>query len=80
MGKFAPLNLTTEELIAFTPEWTGERFEDGRPKVPDDILVRMEQVTLTEAWGVLRGKEYHWQFEGNWMCTQHPERFWLAGQ
>ncbi len=70
MDKFAPLNLSTEDIITFTPEWTGERFEDGRPRVPDDILERMEQVTLTQAWGVLRGKEYHWQFEGNWMCTQ----------
>jgi regulator of RNase E activity RraA len=68
--KFAPLNLTPEELIAFTPEWKGERFENGRPKVPDDIIERMRAVTLTEAWGVLRNNEYHWQFEGNWMCTQ----------
>jgi regulator of RNase E activity RraA len=70
MGKFAPLNLTREELIAFTPEWEGERFDNGRPKVADDIIERMKHVTLTQAWGVLRGEEYHWQFEGNWMCTQ----------
>ena len=23
-----------EEIIALTPLWKGERFEDGRPKVP----------------------------------------------
>ena len=67
MEKFAPLNLTREELIAFTPEWEGERFENGRPKVADDIIERMKHVTLTQAWGVLRGEGYHWQFEGNWM-------------
>jgi regulator of RNase E activity RraA len=70
MEKFAPLNLTKDEIIAFTPEWKGERFDDGRPRVPDGILARMEQVTLTQAWGVLRGHEYHRQFEGNWMCSQ----------
>ena len=32
MEKFAPLNMTTEELIEYTPEWQGDRFEDGRPK------------------------------------------------
>ena len=43
-----------EELIEFTPLWEGERFENGRPKVSDDILERMQRVTLTQAWGVLR--------------------------
>jgi regulator of RNase E activity RraA len=68
--KFAPLNLTKDEIITFTPQWQGERFADGRPRVPDDIIERMKAVTLTEAWGVLRNEGYHWQFEGNWMCTQ----------
>ena len=71
MEKFAPLNLTREELIDYTPEWQGERFSDGRPRVPDDILERMRQVTVTQAWGVLHGEGYHWQYEGGWQCT-HP--------
>ncbi len=47
------------------------RFEDGRPKVPDDILQRMKQVTTTQAWGTLRGGGYEHQYEGNWQHT-HP--------
>ena len=27
-----------EEIIALTPEWKGERFPDGRPRVPDHYL------------------------------------------
>ena len=27
-----------EEIIALTPDWKGERFKDGRPKVPDYYL------------------------------------------
>ena len=72
MEKFCPLNLRKEELIDYTPEWHGERFADGRPKVSDDLLDRMKQVTITEAWGILRGAGYHWQFEGSWLST-HPE-------
>ena len=49
MEKFAPLNMTPEELIEYTPEWQGKRFDDGRPKVPDDIVERMRQVTITQA-------------------------------
>lgn len=70
MIKFAPLNLTPEEITDFTPEWTGERSADGRPRVPDGILERMRTVTITQAWSVLRGEGYHWQYEGGWLCTQ----------
>jgi regulator of RNase E activity RraA len=48
-----------------------DRFPDGRPRVPDDLLERMKLVTTEEAWGVLRRHGYHRQFEGNWMQT-HP--------
>ena len=71
MEKFAPLNMSPEELIEYTPEWQGERFADGRPKVPDDILARMHNVNITQAWGVLRGPGYNWQYEDGWVCT-HP--------
>lgn len=71
MEKFAPLNLSKDELIEYTPEWKRERFPDGRPKVPDDVLERMKRVTITQAWGVLRNAGYKWQYEGNWYCT-HP--------
>ena len=50
--------ISKEELVWLTPKWTGERFEDGRPKVPDAILKRMKLVTLEEAWAV-RGKRRH---------------------
>jgi 4-hydroxy-4-methyl-2-oxoglutarate aldolase len=71
MNEFAPLNMTPEEIIDYTPEWTGERFADGRPKVPDGLLERVSNVTLTQAWGVLRGEGYHWQYEDGFVCT-HP--------
>jgi regulator of RNase E activity RraA len=57
---------TPEELTYLTQEWQGERFEDGRPMVPDEILERMLKVSIEEAWGVLRSKGYNNQFEGNW--------------
>ena len=58
--------ISREELIYLTPQWEGERFEDGRPKVPDDILERMKLVTHEEAWSVLRGERFNYQFEGGW--------------
>jgi len=60
-----------DELADYTQSWEGERFEDGRPKVPDSVIERMRSVTVTQAWTVLRGQGYEWQHEGNWVCT-HP--------
>lgn len=71
MEKFAPLNLTPDEITEYTHEWTGERFPDGRPKVPDALLARVENVSLTQAWGVLNGAGYKWQYEDGFVCT-HP--------
>lgn len=59
-----------EQLEFYTQEWQGERFPDGRPRVPDDIVERMAKVSLEEAWGVLRGAGYNNQFEGNWQIIR----------
>ena len=60
-----------EDLIELTGLNPFDRFPDGRPRVPDDLLERMKLVTTEEAWGVLRGHGYHRHFEGGWMQT-HP--------
>ncbi|MEI7770571.1 MAG: hypothetical protein WCI67_11305 [Chloroflexales bacterium] len=60
-----------EDLIELTTLCPFERFPDGRPKVPDDLIERMRLVTTEEAWGVLRQHGYHRQFEGGWLQT-HP--------
>jgi regulator of RNase E activity RraA len=64
---------TREDVIKYTPDWTGERFADGRPKVPDSILERMKKVTLEEGWATLREAGFNHQFEDGWM-TIHPEQ------
>ena len=48
-----------EYIKALTPEWKGERFPDGRPKVSDAILDRLKNISIEEAWGVLRNKGYY---------------------
>ena len=74
-----PFDFSREELIKYTPEWTGERFPDGRPKVPDDILKRMEKVSIEEAWSVLRGGGYNNQFVGGWQQI-HPGVVLVGGR
>jgi 4-hydroxy-4-methyl-2-oxoglutarate aldolase len=66
MSKFAPLNLTAEEIIAFTPLWAGPRSDDGRPRVDDKVIARLKNVSITQAWGVLITNHHRYQFEGGW--------------
>ena len=57
---------TPDQIKAYTSAWKGERSPDGRPKVSDAILARLKNISMEEAWGVLRNKGYHNQFEGEW--------------
>ena len=61
-----------EYIKSLTSEWKGERFTDGRPKVSDAILERLKNISIEEAWGVLKNKGYQNQYEGDWMII-HPE-------
>jgi 4-hydroxy-4-methyl-2-oxoglutarate aldolase len=62
-----------EYIKALTPDWKGERFPDGRPKVPDAILERLKNISIEEAWGVLRNKGYQNQFESDWLIINPDE-------
>ena len=70
---FIPLSLwaqlgmyTNEQRIDITREWKGERFPDGRPKVPDDVLDRLKETTAEEAWGTIGMRGYRHQYESGW--------------
>lgn len=80
--------LTKEQLVEYTPEWVGERFADGRPKVPDEVLERMKHVTLEEAWAVVVGAGFTHQYADGWLSI-HPDKVlvgraltsqWLPGR
>lgn len=61
------VTLTRDQIILLTPEWKGDRLPDGRPAIPDDHLERLKNISIEEAWGILRNKGYNNQFEGDWM-------------
>lgn len=60
-------------IKALTSQWTGERSADGRPKVSDSILERLKNISIEEAWGVLRNKGYQNQYEGEWQIMLPEE-------
>ncbi|HRG07365.1 MAG TPA: RraA family protein [Cyclobacteriaceae bacterium] len=58
--------ISKDELIFLTSEWKGERFADGRPRIPDELLERAKRIMIDDAWTVLRNEGYLNQFEGGW--------------
>ncbi len=60
-----------EDIIAMTPLWKGERFPDGRPRVPDRYLEALREMTLEELWKPIFVKGYENQFIS--MKSLYPE-------
>ena len=66
---------TKDQMVEYTKAWTGDRFPDGRPKVPDEWLDRakdisQEEINVPGASG--RGGGGYSQYEGDWRVL-HPE-------
>src|ERR1041384_4748228 len=64
-------SLTKEQMIELTSQNPFERFEDGRPKVPDSLMARARELSAEEVWAVLPGRQYPNQYEGNFRIL-HP--------
>jgi regulator of RNase E activity RraA len=67
---------TKEQMVEYTKAWTGERFPDGRPKVPDEWLERakdmsQEEITIPGGGRGGGGGGYS-QYEGDWQVL-HPD-------
>ncbi len=72
---FSQVKQTKEQMMFYTSDWKGERFPDGRPKVPDDLLKRALDVSIEDVWDYLREKGYRNQFEGDWQALHIEKPF-----
>jgi 4-hydroxy-4-methyl-2-oxoglutarate aldolase len=72
---FSQVKMTKEQMMFYTSDWKGERFPDGRPKIPDDLLTRALDVSIEDVWDYLRGKGYKCQFEGGWQALHIDKPF-----
>jgi regulator of RNase E activity RraA len=69
-----PFRWTRDQMIHFTPENPFDRFPDGRPKVPDELLEKVKGLSVEEAWGILRNKGFVHQHAGFGFKMLHPGR------
>jgi regulator of RNase E activity RraA len=67
------ITFSREQVVASTAQNPYERFEDGRPKVPDALLEKLRYCSLEEVWTVLQQHGYTHQYEGKWQVA-HPDQ------
>src|ERR1700740_1995327 len=72
---FSQVKMTRDQMMFYTSDWKGDRYPDGRPKVPDDLLKRATDCTIEDIWGFLRQKGYANQFEGDWQALHIDKPF-----
>ncbi|MEO7146243.1 MAG: dimethylmenaquinone methyltransferase [Bryobacteraceae bacterium] len=64
--------LSHDQMVEYTAKNPFGRFEDGRPKVPDELLKKFDDLSAEEIWAVLQDR-YPNQYEGNFKIL-HPEK------
>jgi regulator of RNase E activity RraA len=57
-GGAFPAVASREAVIRYTPKWTGERLEDGRPKISEALLARLKNVPIVDAWSACNAGGY----------------------
>lgn len=72
---FGQVKQTRAQIMFYTSGWTGPRFPDGRPKLPDDLLERARSMTIEDIWDFLREHGYQNQFEGGWQVLHSEKPF-----
>jgi 4-hydroxy-4-methyl-2-oxoglutarate aldolase len=72
---FSQVKTTKEQILFYTAEWKGERFPDGRPKVPDSLLTRALDVSIEDVWDYLQEQGYRCQFDGGWKALHIDKPF-----
>jgi 4-hydroxy-4-methyl-2-oxoglutarate aldolase len=64
-------SFSKQELIDYTAQNPFGRLPDGRPKIPDDLLQRAQDLSAEEVWAVLQEKKFNNQFVDGFQVL-HP--------
>ncbi len=72
---FSQVKVTRDQMLFYTSDWKGDRFPDGRPKLPDDLLKRALDLSIEDLWDYLGDQGYHNQFEGGWQALHSDKPF-----
>ena len=69
------VKMTHDQMLFYTSDWQGDRYPDGRPKLPDALLKRAVDMSIEDVWDFLRSHGYQNQFEGGWQALHIEKPF-----
>ena len=72
---FAQVKMTNDQMMFYTSDWKGDRFPDGRPKLPDDLLKRAVNMSIEDVWDFLRSKGYRTSSKAGWQALHIEKPF-----
>jgi 4-hydroxy-4-methyl-2-oxoglutarate aldolase len=65
--------LTREQMVEYTAQNPFDRFADGRPKVPDELMERARGMSSEEIFAILPGQSFRNQYADGFRVL-HPDR------
>jgi len=65
------ITFSHQDLIDYTAQNPFDRFADGRPKVPDDLIERARGLSAEEIWSALEDKKFRNQYADGFQVL-HP--------
>jgi hypothetical protein len=66
--------LSHEQMLKYTADNPYDRFPDGRPRVPDELLEKAKGLSIEEVWAILPGKGFRTQYAGEGWKIMHPQK------
>jgi regulator of RNase E activity RraA len=67
------LTFSKQDLLDYSAQNPFERFPDGRPKVPDNLLQQARELSSEEVWAVLQDKRFNNQYADGFRIL-HPDK------
>ena len=72
---YGQVKMTRDQILFYTSGWKGERFPDGRPRLPDALLKRAVDQSIEDVWEYLRAHGYRNQFDSGWQALHIDKPF-----
>ena len=67
------VTFSKQDLVDYSAQSPFERFPDGRPKVPDNLLQQARELSSEEVWAVLQEKGFNNQYADGFRIL-HPDK------
>jgi len=67
------LTFSKQDLLDYSAQSPFERFPDGRPKIPDNLVQQARELSSEEVWAVLQDKNFNNQYADGFRIL-HPDK------